>query len=245
MNENYKDIEKLLTHYPNKMITGMPAPAVIVCTGGGYEMLGTSEGPPASANFANSGYETFLLNYSVGRENPFPTAMRELAYAVRYIRENAEELNVIPDKVYVCGFSAGGHLAMSLGVHWNSDWIEKYDIPKDAGPDKIIVAYPVIGETCGNAAITFTNLSANLDDPQIKPYMYLDKYINKDMPPVFVWHNQDDMIVPVESTIDFTKTLNEKGIQFESHIFPNGGHANPFSNQYWFYMALDWLAMDY
>lgn len=244
MNDNYKDIEKLLTHYPNKMMTGMPSPAVIVCTGGGYELLGTSEGPPASTAFSNSGYETFLLNYSVGRQNPFPTALRELAHAVKYIRKNAEELNVIPDKIFVCGFSAGGHLAASLGVHWNADWLEKYDIPTDARPDKLILAYPVIGEADGSVTGLFNTISAQIDDEELKDHMYLDRYITRDMPPVFVWHNGDDMMVPVRSTIDFMTILEEKGVPYSSHIFPYGGHANPFSNEFWFYMALDWLAMD-
>ena len=235
------DIESKLTRYTRKKNLNSNAPAVIICPGGGYEIVGTSEGGPVAGKFAENGIEAFVLNYSVGVQNPFPISMRELALSLVHIRENASAYRIDSDKVYVCGFSAGGHLAASLSVNWNRDWIERYDIPKNSKPDKLILSYPVTGKADTGSSSSFYNLTARLEDESLESFVYTDRHINVDMPDTFIWHNNDDMMVPVTTTIKFIEQMNKVGISFEAHIFPRGGHANPFSNEYWFHMMLKWL----
>ena len=93
-------------------------PAVLVIPGGGYRMCSDREAEPIAMLFAQEGYHTFVLRYTVGEtgtftfEQPFGDAVR----ALKYIRENAAEFHVLPDKIAAIGFSAGGHLASSLGT---------------------------------------------------------------------------------------------------------------------------------
>ena len=118
---------------------------VVVCGGGGYEYISDREQEPIVLQFLSMGYHACLLNYSVA-PNVFPTAVCELASAVALIREHAQEWGVDSDKIVTCGFSAGGHLAASLGVFWNREFV--YGAlnrkPEEVKPNGQILCYPVI-----------------------------------------------------------------------------------------------------
>ena len=97
-------------------------PAVVICPGGGYEFCSFREGEPVALELLSKGYQTFVLRYSTAPDS-FPTALLELAGAVAMVRLRAAEWNIIPEQVAVMGFSAGGHLAASLGVFWNQEFL--------------------------------------------------------------------------------------------------------------------------
>ena len=95
-------------------------PCMVVCPGGGYEMLSDREkDPPAFAWFA-AGYQVFALNYSIKEYAGDLRPLMELSKTVMMIRRRAGEWQIHPDQIAVMGFSAGGHLAASLGTLWNS-----------------------------------------------------------------------------------------------------------------------------
>ena len=93
-----------------------PRPAVLVIPGGGYtSVCEKTEGPPAALAFNRLGFHAFVLNYRVA-PNRFPAPLEDAVRAVKIIRAHAEEWKIIPDRIVSCGFSAGGHLAGSLGI---------------------------------------------------------------------------------------------------------------------------------
>lgn len=214
--------------------------AIIICVGGGYCVYGEGEGFPLARVFDANGYVTFILCYSLGEGNPFPTQMRELALAVNHVRKNCDEYGIDPEDVVVCGLSAGGHLAASLGIHADADWLSAYDFPEDARPDRLILGYPVTGEVRNGFARTFETLSANIDNPDLIPLMYLDKQVNSHMPPTFIWHNEDDEVIPSECTHEFEQILKEKKVPHEVHYFSDGGHAVK-NKEPGIELALKWL----
>lgn len=216
------------------------AKAVIICTGGGYYVYGEQEGFPIARIFSENGYVPFILCYSLGEENPFPTALKELAQSVSHIRNHNEQYDIDPDDIIVCGVSAGGHLTASLGVHWNAPWTKEWDFPEDCQPNRLILCYPVTGKSSGEAPRTFEIISRNLDDPDMEELIYPDQYLSSDFPPTFITHNVDDTVVPVESTIEFMKKLKYNNVHFEGHLFPIGDHY-PFGNDQWLDLALKWL----
>ena len=85
------------------------------------------------------------MDYSVAPSR-FPTAVKELALAVALVREHSQEWHVDPERIFVCGFSAGGHLACSLGVFWNREFLWKSlgKEPEQIRPNGMILGYPVI-----------------------------------------------------------------------------------------------------
>ena len=86
-------------------------PAVIVGPGGGYVYCSPREGEPVALRYAAKGFHAFILRYSVGYDYAGFAPWKELSWAIGYIRENAEQWNVDPGKIAVCGFSAATRLS--------------------------------------------------------------------------------------------------------------------------------------
>ena len=111
----------LLTVYLRDCVETMPQamerPLVLVVPGGGYSHLSAREGDPVALQFAAAGYHTAVLRYAVGDDAAHGLPLRQLVSAIGLVRQHAAAWHVQPDKIAVCGFSAGGHLALS-GPCW-------------------------------------------------------------------------------------------------------------------------------
>ena len=115
----------MLTVYQIDNISVAPEkkrPMVVICAGGGYSRLSDREKEPILLKFLSWGCSACLLEYSVA-PNEFPVSLMELASAVALIRSHGTEWQIDPDKIVTCGCSAGGHLAGSLGVFWNREFV--------------------------------------------------------------------------------------------------------------------------
>lgn len=121
-------------------------PSIVICPGGGYSFTSDREAEPIALAFASKGYHAFVLRYSVGLDAKMPNPLKELAQTMLYIRQRSEEWFVDENKILVCGFSAGAHLAASLGVFWNNkDLLEEYQQNFDViKPNGMILGYPVL-----------------------------------------------------------------------------------------------------
>jgi len=120
-------------------------PMIVICPGGGYVHTSDREAEPVAIQLLSRGFHASVLRYSV-EPAVFPHSLCQLARAIGLIRENAENWNVDPNKIIVMGFSAGGHLAASLGVFWDKEFI-KEQLPyskEQIQPNGLILSYPVI-----------------------------------------------------------------------------------------------------
>ena len=91
-------------------------PAIVVCPGGGYLYCSPREAEPIALRYAAAGFHAFILRYSTRWEAGGFAPLKEVSWAIGHIREHAEEWNIHPDRIVTCGFSAGGHLALSAGL---------------------------------------------------------------------------------------------------------------------------------
>ena len=200
-------------------------PAVLVCPGGGYGFCSRREAEPIAIMFNAAGFHAFILDYSVAPLHVYPEALSEVSDSLKLIRKNAEVWNVHPDKIAVCGFSAGGHLTASIGTLWNTEEAIKCE-DKSNKPNAIILSYPVI--TSGEKAHrgSFDNLLGDRkDNPEMLEFLSLENRVSKDTPPTFLWHTFSDNAVPVENSLMFAKALKENDVPFEMHIYPEGPHG--------------------
>lgn len=207
-------------------------PAVIVCPGGGYEYRSAREGEPIALSFAAAGFCAAVLHYSAG-EAKFPTALLELASATALLRSRADEWNIDPDKIFVCGCSAGGHLCASLGTLWNRDFV-KDALGYKCGehrPNGMILCYPVItsGEKAHRPSFE-TLLGENSDNAELLELVSAEKQVSCDTPPTFLWHTFTDDVVPVENSLLMAAALAAHSIPFELHVFPSGPHGLALAN---------------
>lgn len=203
---------------------GRKRPVVIICPGGGYEFLSDREAEPIAVRMNAAGFHACVLKYSVAL-SVFPQALLELAQAVRLIRESAAQWNADPEKIIICGFSAGGHLACSLGTFWQEPWIaQELGGEKELyRPNGLILGYPVV--TSGALAHEGSIRNITGGDEKLRGKMSLENQVTKDMPPVFLWHTYEDNAVPVENSILLAQSLCREKIPMELHIYPHGPHG--------------------
>lgn len=229
-------------------------PTVLVLPGGGYAFTSEREAEPIALHFLERGMNACILYYSVAPA-VYPVSLLESLSAIKYIRENADKWFADKDKIYVCGFSAGGHLAASVGTHWNKkESAEYFDELEDVKPNGLILAYPVIINDDGLCHKgSFDNLlGEKKDDKTMQEYVCLDKQVSKTTPPTFIWSTFEDTCVPCESTLKFAAALRKNGVPFEMHIYEKGGHGGStgdlvtnggvFRFKSWLNEACDWVA---
>ena len=209
-----------------------PRTTILVCPGGGYWMTCQDyEGVDVANYYYEAGFNAFMLVYSTMDANHITALdpLKEVALAVKYIRENAAEYGVDPSKIVTCGFSAGGHLAGSAGILWNIPEVKEAlgDAPEGINrPNGMILSYPVI--TAGEYAHrgSFENLTGikGYGDDVVNKFS-LEKNIEPTTPPIFIWHTFNDNCVPIENTALVIAACAKNKVSCEAHIYPNGPHG--------------------
>lgn len=218
-------------------------PAAVICPGGGYAFVSKDEGEPVALAFAKEGYHAFVLRYSTGIENPFPTALRQLAKSIKYIRDKAEEYALVKDDITVVGFSAGGNLALSSAVYCEDKvMLDGIGSTADVRPDRVVLGYPAISlipvprkTECKIdpellkrfAGPNIRQILLGKTDCTEEEYASLNllNKLHKNMPPVFVWGTYDDQIIPVDDLTGLASGLKKLGVPCELHLFERGGHG--------------------
>lgn len=212
-----------------------PAPFVVICPGGGYESLSNREAEQFALQWNARGVHAAVLWYSVAPER-FPVALLQLANAVALVHEKSEEWGVDPDQIFIEGSSAGGHLAASYGVFWSKPYLREalrigdgYEARlRTAG---LILNYPVITSGTYAHARSFQNLMGEMaDDEECREELSIEEQVDKDMPPVFVWHGGEDTAVPPENSLLLAIACRQAGVPVELHLYMKGGHGLGLAN---------------
>ncbi len=221
------------TYVPDK-INGFTRRAILVIPGGGYhDVCSAREGEPIAHAFMAEGFAAFVLSYSVARVRPFPAQLVEASLAMAHIKAHAEEYGIDPDEIFVTGFSAGGHLACSLGLLWHLDAIyRETGIPYAANkPRGMILGYPVI-TYAGSHVASHKNLWCT-DEPSEEQLAVssLENHVDERSVPLFIMHTSDDTVVPIKNALVLANAYAEKGHPFELHIYPHGPHGMALANE--------------
>ncbi len=215
-------LQCLLPQNPENIKADRLHPAVLIMPGGGYAYVSNREAEPVALRFAARGWCAFILDYSVA-PHTYPTALREAAMAMAYIRSNAEKLLVAPDMVAAIGFSAGGHLCGCLGTLYDSHAVEDLGSAQLLRPDALGLCYPVALAWGRTHEGSFENITGG--DEALRQQLSLDKLVRPDMPPVFLWHTRQDEAVPCRSSLLTAVALEEAGIPFAMSIYHRGPHG--------------------
>ena len=228
---------------------GRRYPAVLILPGGGYNMCSDREAEPVALPFLAAGCTAAVLRYSVAPAR-HPTQLYEAAAAMAHLREHADAYHIDPARVFVCGFSAGGHLAAMLGCLW-------HETPQGelARPTGMILCYPVIsgGEYAHRGS--FENLTGG--NAVLTEALSLEKRVDSRTAPAFIWTTADDSAVPAMNSILMAQALAAQGIPYALHIFPRGAHGLSMADELtapvgnaalvnhqvtqWFPLAIEWI----
>ncbi len=186
---------------------------VIVCPGGGYNILAWNKEGTEIAEWLNGiGVSAAVLKYRVPRRDgkkPHPWPLQDVQRAIRLVKHHGSDWKLDVDRVGVLGFSAGGHLTVMAGTHWDA---ESYDPVDDADklgcrPDFLVPIYPAyLGDKENPGSLS----------PLVK--------VTSKTPPTFIAITQDDADRAIYASLLFV-ALKRAKVVAELHIYSKGGHG--------------------
>ena len=219
-----------------------PTPAVIVCPGGSYYWLDVdNEGHKVCEWLRGEGFAAFLLEYRTGGwfnftfhtrfgSHKHPAMLEDIQMALKTVREGASAYNVDPSKVGCMGFSAGGHLVMSSGEYFGTDFLAPHGIRTEVSlrPDFVAPIYPVVSLS---AACTHERSRRGLlgerrsHDPAMRDSLSLEKHVRPDTPPVFLLNCVDDPVVDWRNSELLDSALTAESVPHIYIQYECGGHG--------------------
>jgi acetyl esterase/lipase len=220
--------------------------AVVILPGGGYQILAYDWEGQSIAQWLNTqGIAGIVVKYrlpssdSINIKHSAP--LMDAKRAMQVTRFHADNWNINTNNIGIMGFSAGGHLASTLGTQFdqpNATVLNVSTSDKDINkvsnrPDFMVLMYPVI-----SMALDTTHMGSRNSLLGRSPHKSLiEKYsshlnVKENTPPTFILHATDDKAVPVENSLAMYTALKKNNIPVSMHIFPKGGHGFSMSPSY-------------
>ncbi len=203
---------------------------VVIVPGGGYGGVAINhEGHDIAKWFNSMGIAGFIVDYRHrGKGYGHPAPLQDASHAVQTVRTQAGEFGVDPQRIGIIGFSAGGHLASTVGTHVDPGKPDAEDpiARVSSRPDFMILCYPVIAF---DEPYTHKGSQHNLlgkDAPvELVQEFSNEKQVTADTPPTFLFQTDEDKGVPAENAVMFYLALRKAGVPAELHSFQTGRHG--------------------
>lgn len=221
--------------------------AIIIFPGGGYVSLSKSlEGDEVAKEFQDHGFAAIIVKYRLPSdrimEDKSVGPLQDAQQAIRVVCEHAPEWKINPAKVGVIGFSAGGHLASTLGTHFEKSHIANAD-QVSLRPDFMILIYPVISM---DSKITHMgSRTALLGEHPAENDVQLfsnETQVTDKTPPTLILQAADDHLVDVDNSIVFFEALRHHDVPVEMNILEKCDHGLfPLSRDAWQSIIFKWL----
>jgi acetyl esterase/lipase len=203
--------------------------AVVICPGGGYGGLAMDHEGHQVAKWLNTlGVAGVILKYRHAPNYRHPIPLTDAQRAIRFVRANAKDWKIDPNRVGILGFSAGGHLASTAGTHFDKGDPDAKD-PIDrlsSRPDFMVLVYPVITLVGPKAhAGSRNNLLGKNQEAKLVESLCNEKQVTADTPPTFLTHTKEDNGVPPENSMMFYEACKKAGVPTEIHLYEKGRHG--------------------
>lgn len=200
---------------------------VLILPGGAYAWKSAREAEPVALRLMAMGCNAAVLRYST-EPTRFPIALREVAAAMAVLHDRAQVWHIDPDRIAVCGFSAGGHLAASYGCYWNQpEYVKDPSIATIYPPAALILGYPVItsDERWSHQDSIHNILGEDYGDAAAMQLVSLERQVGRQVPRTFIWNTVTDDSVPAVNSVLFVQALMEAGVSTEFHMYDRGAHG--------------------
>lgn len=227
--------------------------AIIIFPGGGYWIVAAvHEGSDVAKKFTEMGVTAFVVKYRIPNAawmvNPEIGPLQDGQEAVKMVRENAAKWNINPNRIGVLGFSAGGHLASTIGTHFKKQLIPN---PNNTSlrPDFMILVYPVISFTkaIGHQGSKDQLIGKDASVEKINEYSN-ELQVTAQSPPTLLFHASDDDVVSPMNTVEFYDALIKNKVPAEMHLYQSGGHGFGLyiknSKELWMEPCKNWMLLN-
>jgi acetyl esterase/lipase len=206
-----------------------PFPGMLVVHGGAWRMGARADLAVLAQRLAENGYTAVAIDYRLAPTYKFPAQIYDCQAAVRWMRSHAGELKIDPKRIGGFGYSAGGHLVALLGTLDDKE-LREPGLPANAPSARLQVV------VAGGAPCDFRVLPGDSDRIAFwlggtrdkLPNEYRDaspaSFITADDPPMYFFHGQQDLLVPVESPTEMVKLLKGAHVTAEMCVVKNAGH---------------------
>ena len=198
-------------------------PMMLIFPGGAYTSVSQREATPVCVSFLKYGFNCFYLEYSTAPKNRYPTMLIEAMMALTYLYKKAKDFYSDPNKITLCGFSAGGHLAGMLCSLQKEERELFYPLDKCGAHAKAaIFSYPALTEDTNGG--TINNLLGE-DFPNKAAFSIINR-AREDFLPSFIWATKEDSCVnPYTNAEALKKKLDSYHVPNEFVLFPKGNHG--------------------
>ncbi len=218
------------------IVDGAKACVVIYPGGGYYQRSDNSEGVSIAKAYNNAGYSAFVVRYRCGNSDNYSDGYNDQAIitdgqrAVQFVRYHADEFGIDPNQIAVCGFSAGGHLAMSV----SQNQMEKNVVGDRAGeisniPNATILGYAVttlLYGTFGSMPEIFGAHHTSEEKTAILNKYSGQLHAKATTPATFLFYGTADTAVsPTYNSIAYYNALITAGATAEIHAYEGLGHG--------------------
>ena len=191
--------------------------AVLICPGGGYSgVSAVKEGAEIAKWFNELGVSAFVLYYRMPNGH-YEIPLKDAQTALSIIHKRAREWKINKKKIGIMGFSAGGHLASTVGTHFKT---------KAERPAFMLLAYPVVtmNKDLTHKGSRDNLLGKNPSDELVKLYSN-ELQVNKQTPPTFIIHARDDGAVPIANSENLLEALQKNKVPAKLVTYDEGGHG--------------------
>lgn len=201
--------------------------AVIVCPGGGYQILAYDlEGTEIAVWLNKMGFAAFVLQYRIPEKKE--GALQDVQRAIRTVRSNSQKWSINPEKIGVMGFSAGGSLSARATTLFNKKTYPAVDKTDSTScrPSFTMLIYPAYLDQGENHTLT----------PEL--------VLSRDVPPVFIFQTADDPYG--NSALVMAGAMRDAKLPVELHLLASGGHGyglrpGKIAGETWPVLAEKWL----
>ena len=246
---NTSNSQKLDIYLPEK--GEGPFPVILSIHGGAFKSGDKRDGQlKPMLEGLNHGYAVVSVNYRLSPEAKFPAQIFDVKAAVRWIRANANQYKLNPDKIAAWGGSAGGHLSALLGTSGDVSSLEDLQLGNPEQSSRLQAVVDWFGPT------DFLKMDEQLKESKVKnPQVHAvqdspeseligknienapelvraanpETYITSDDPPFLIQHGLTDNLVPYQQSVNLAEKLEKKlGKEKVSlKLFPGTGHGGP------------------
>ncbi|MDR3406274.1 MAG: alpha/beta hydrolase [Chthoniobacter sp.] len=216
-------------YLPPEIPPGQRVPAVVIIHGGGF--TGGHRDAARELNIgstlARNGYIGMSIDYAladIGRPT-WPQNLFDCKTAVRWLRANADRLQIDPNHIGVIGGSAGGTLSSLVTLTGVNDGLDpegpygNFSCQVQCGVDM----YGIANMAEWHDSVMFSK--TNEEAPELYKMASPLTYVRSDSPPMLILHGTADKTVDVSQSEKFAETLKAKGATYEVEIIPDAPHS--------------------